>query len=258
MTEPALPVNPPVRDEAAPDPPGIICAESCVGVLYVGPQTSPPKPATLRLRVHNGRLKCAFYPGLGWVDYVRLDQLPQRVCVVHWNITRPAPGSPPRMFSECRIFTQLKDIQRTPEATVDVVPAHRCPPSDRTDVIRLGSCIGVRFRTATGQDVKNGKFLYAIKNGQVVCEIRPGTANLPDEIFYMHWNNELTQAELAARGCACNCSNTGRTALLPAMFPQIRRRTNLLEVRRTPINCERRPDGPCDCAPSALCAQPGG
>jgi hypothetical protein len=77
-------------------------------------------------------------------------------------------------------------------------------------MIESGACIAVRFIEKGVEDVKNGRFLYAIKNGTRSCYVDP--KHLPDTIVYEHMN------------------------LVNGTFTsQIRKRTGIQEVRRVVI-----------------------
>ncbi len=176
--------------------------KSCVGVLYLVNGKGAPQ-------VHNGRL---------------LQNLSNRIIVQHFtrksNKTGPMipelltfykskPKNPPK-----RWFL-LVDVRRTPNFN----PLFCSVIQSKGTVIGSGACIGVRFKTSstpTGEDVKNGKFLYAVdKNGKKMCTIDT-TKPLPKRIVYMHWNWSIKGAQGAV------------------LVPETSSRENLLEVRRNP------------------------
>lgn len=175
---------------------------SCVGVLYLVNGTGVPQ-------VHNGKL---------------LQNLSNSIVVQHFTreMGKKGPMKPERLTffktkpkNPPKRWFLLLDVKKTPNFNplfCQIIPS-------KGSVIGSGACIGVRFKTTntnTGEDVKNGKFLYTVnKNGKKTCTVDTSKP-FPERIVYMHWN----WSRRGAKGAV--------------LVPETTSRNNLLEVRRNP------------------------
>lgn len=163
----------------------VINAGACVGVLYLNKAS--------QVKVHNGKL----------VKPVNSDKLPNKVDIVHYT-KMPTGQKTVKMKRETLQLTPLA-IRKTP----DYSPLSCRKAKKIKGLIESGACIAVRFADKNNkEDVKNGKFLYAIdQKGKPSCYIN--LKKLPKKIVYAHMN--LVQ---------------------DVFVPQLRERTKIREVRR--------------------------
>ncbi|MGE5328258.1 MAG: hypothetical protein ACM3KR_01975 [Deltaproteobacteria bacterium] len=165
---------------------------ACVGVLYVGNGKDQYGNPINEVKIHNGKLKCAYYKGKGWVKNIEDNsraKLPERVCVIHYNIRYDTKKDDYVAFSECRILNRVLRIEKTPDEDTP------CTGETFSKPIQPGRCIGYKFKYISGSregdyDVKNGKFLYAKKTNQskITCELDEGKQKNIEYLDYMHWN----------------------------------------------------------------------
>lgn len=138
---------------------------------------------------------------------VNPNKLPKKVVIVHYTKVPTGPKTV-KMKREVLNLTPLA-ISKTPDQS---------PPSCKNakkikGLIESGACIAVRFAGKNNvEDVKNGRFLYAIDQKDTLsCYINP--TKLPKKIVYMHMN------------------------LVQDVFePQIRERTKIREVKRITLS----------------------
>lgn len=184
---------------------------SCIGTLYIAGGNRPT--------VHNGKFKCAFYKGIGWVKYTyeanaydsTKGYLPDKICVIHYSKNQNG-----NLVSECRIFNNIVEIAKTPMKF-----KNKCP-GNYTKVITPGTCIGFKNTISSGGfKVNNGKFLYAVNNNnQVVCQLDNGPQSNIQYIVYEHFVTKTAPG--------------GNVRL----DPKHHRRYGIVSVRKTTLQCQ--------------------
>ncbi|MDG0792375.1 hypothetical protein OMP38_16985 [Cohnella ginsengisoli] len=138
-----------------------IKAGDCVGILYL---TTMGAPAT----VHDGVL----------VAPSSLDPKTYNgpVTILHYNIDRKTG----HLFRQLITVTPI-EIRKTPFNKSD--QNGRCTGSIPSPAIPAGSCVAVKFKVTpspafpAGREVKNGRLLCPIKNGNLP----------PNEVWIYHW-----------------------------------------------------------------------
>lgn len=165
---------------------------ACVGILYLNAQKQK--------KVHNGKLLSP--------KTVDTAHLPKQVTIVHFTkVPNPKP-TPNHKYLMKRELLTLKPLQM--QKTPDLTPAKCKNSPPKAGLIEPGACIAVRFVENGVEDVKNGKFLYALVNNKMTCYINPKKP--PSVIVYEHMN--------LVKG---------------AFIPQTVTRTGVKEVRRIVI-----------------------
>jgi hypothetical protein len=176
--------------------------QSCVGVLYLVNGKGVPQ-------VHNGKLLKNLNNTIVVQHFTRSSTKKGPMKPELLTFFKSKPKNPPKKWF------LLLDVRRTPNFD----PLFCSVTPSKGTVIGSGACIGVRFKTSTtqtGEDVKNGKFVYAVdKNGKRLCTIDT-KKTLPERIVYMHWNWSKKGAKDAI------------------LVPETTSRSNILEVRRNP------------------------
>lgn len=139
----------------------IINAGDCVGVLY---WTTMGAPAT----VHDGVL----------VTPARLDtsEFKGNVTILHYNINRKTG----KLYRELITITPI-EIRKTPFRAAD--QAGRCSSSVMNPAIPAGSCVAVKFKVAVSDKYPAGR---EVKNGRILCPIKNGN-NPPNTVWIYHW-----------------------------------------------------------------------
>lgn len=180
-----------------------LIAGTCMGVLYLDSKTNT-------IMVHNGRLK-TMVPNPG--------KITNAVTIIHVPKTNLVP--------EELTITKPFAISRTP----DFAPApckNQKPTPAKPSLIKSGTCFALTFTANGEQDVKNGRFLYAITtNNKLTCSlpIDPKTHSITNNIkkvVYMHMN-EVQQG-------------TGHLAFLP----QIVERVNVKKAIALPLSAKNK------------------
>ncbi|MEF3312088.1 hypothetical protein PV433_24705 [Paenibacillus sp. GYB004] len=138
-----------------------IKAGDCVGILYF---TTMGAPATVHdgVLVSPNSLNPATYSG--------------PVTILHYNINRKTG----HLFRQLITVTPI-EIRKTPFKKSD--QKGRCTGTVPSPAIPAGSCVAVKFKVPqspafpAGREVKNGRLLCPIKNGNTP----------PNEVWIYHW-----------------------------------------------------------------------